>query len=323
MKAFSNKKNKRRYSPRRKFLKSGLVLSAAFISGSTSISSCSGDNSTKSGKKTRLLTQDGNLVEVDESNIHESHKHCIKASLKEERKGIPGRKFVMVIDLAKCRNARKCIEKCQEAHNLPPDQEWMKVYLIKDSQHTEPYWFPKPCFHCDNPPCVKVCPVDATFKRKDGIVLIDNHRCIGCKFCLTGCPYSARIYNWKEPEIPEDIKNQQYSAETSVPAMIGTVSKCDFCPDMCRIGKVPHCVSACPNGAIYYGDLNEDAVSNGNEVVRFSELMSDKGGYRYAEELGTEPCVYYLPPKERIFPVKSGFKNLSEEEKARYKNIIK
>ncbi|NNF22183.1 MAG: 4Fe-4S dicluster domain-containing protein, partial [Saprospiraceae bacterium] len=147
----------------------------------------------------------------------------------------------MVIDLAKCKNARKCIEGCQKGHNLSSEQEWLNVYLMKDHEDAEPYWFPRQCFHCGNPPCVKVCPVGATYKRQDNIVLVDVDRCIGCKFCVVACPYSARIFNWEKP--PEsDLESQDYSPETSEPGQIGTIGKCDFCPDRSREGKLPYCV---------------------------------------------------------------------------------
>ena len=193
---------------------------------------------------------------------------------------------------------------------------------MKDSPDAAPYWFPKTCFHCDNPPCVKVCPVDATFKRTDGLVLIDTDRCIGCKFCMAACPYSTRVFNWAEPDLPEEIKCLDYSPETSVPSKLGTVEKCDFCPDMAREGLLPDCVTSCPNGVFYFGDQNEDVVSNGDETVRFSELIRDRGGYRFAEELGTEPRVWYLPPKDRLFPVERGLEDLPEETKARYEEIL-
>jgi Fe-S-cluster-containing dehydrogenase component len=162
---------------------------------------------------------------------------------------------------------------------------------------------PKICVQCDNPPCVKVCPVGATYKRTDNIVLIDNNRCIGCRFCMAACPYSARVFNWGKPETSEG-DDQEYSPETSVPSKIGTVEKCDFCPDMLRENKLPPCITSCPNGVLYFGDANDDTVTNGEETVRLSELLRDKAGYRYMEDLGTEPNVYYLPPVDRMFPFK-------------------
>lgn len=119
---------------------------------------------------------------------------------------------------------------------------------------------------------------------------------------MVACPYSARTFDWSEPAFPLEIAHQHYSPETSVPAKKGTVSKCDFCPDMVRQGEMPHCVSACPNGVFYFGDENEDAVSNGDETVRLSELLRDRAGYRFLEDLGTKPRVYYLPPVNRLFP---------------------
>jgi molybdopterin-containing oxidoreductase family iron-sulfur binding subunit len=124
---------------------------------------------------------------------------------------------------------------------------------------------------------------------------------------MAACPYSARVFNWGEPKAQKT--DHSYSPETSVPSQIGTVEKCDFCPDMLRQNKVPHCITACPNGALYFGDKNADSVTNGSETVRFSKLLKDKSGYRYLEELGTSPNVYYLPPTDRLFP----FKESNEE----------
>ncbi|MCF8372657.1 MAG: 4Fe-4S dicluster domain-containing protein [Bacteroidales bacterium] len=227
--------------------------------------------------------------------------------------------MVMVIDLSKCRNARECVKGCQKMHYLPEDIEWIKLFLMRDNEDTGPYWFPKPCLHCNNPPCVKVCPVGATFKRSDGIVLIDNDRCIGCKFCMAACPYSSRVFNWKEPKIEPHELDKNYSPENSTPGKVGTVGKCDFCPDMVRQGKLPSCVTSCPNGVFYYGDENLDTVTNGSETLRFKKLLNDRTAYRFMEELGTEPSVYYLPPTNRLFDYKVGFNDISEEEIALYK----
>jgi molybdopterin-containing oxidoreductase family iron-sulfur binding subunit len=228
----------------------------------------------------------------------------------------------MVVDLSRCKNARKCISACQKWHYRPEDKEWLTVKLMKDSEKSPPYWFPKQCFHCDNPPCVKVCPVNATFKRQDGLVLIDNDRCIGCKFCMAACPYSTRVFNWDEPEVPMDIRDLAYSVETGIPAKVGTVEKCDFCPDRAREGLLPPCVEACPNGVFYFGDENEDTVSNGEETVSFTQLIKDRAAYRFQEELGTKPRVYYLPPKDRQFPVERGYENLDSAIKERFKYIM-
>jgi len=241
----------------------------------------------------------------------------------EARRGIPNKKFVMVIDEAKCDGCKKCTEACQAMHHTESDREWIKVFKMQDAKATAPYFFPKPCFHCDNPPCTKVCPVNATFKRQDGIVLIDNERCIGCRMCMAACPYSTRFFNWSEPDPKQaaEIGNIPYSPEQSIPRRMGTVEKCDFCPDMIRQGKMPACVSGCPMDVIYFGDQNEDAVTNASGVtVKLSKLLEDNAGYRHLEELGTEPRVYYLPPKNRKYAVPD-MKAIEKIENKEKKNI--
>jgi len=307
---------------RRRFLKGSITLGAAAIAtgAGTVLGSKTENLPPVKTEKVKVLTTDGKVIEIDKPLDHCKIIPCVSPIGKAARQGIPGRSFVMVIDLARCKNARKCIEGCQKGHNLAPDQEWMKVYLMKDNPESEPYWLPRNCFHCDNPPCVKVCPVGATFKRQDNLVLVDNNLCIGCKFCVVACPYSVRIFNWKTPPA-SDVPHQEYSPEVSLPAQIGTVSKCDFCADRAREGKLPYCAASCPMGAIYYGDKNEDTVFNGSETVRFSEIVRDRAGYRYREELGTKPNVYYLPPVNKMFDYESGLTDLSEEKQKVYDNI--
>ncbi len=244
------------------------------------------------------MTADGKLVQVPASA-----SHAKAPSDPQVRDGAPGRKWVMVIDLAKCDGCRKCTEGCQKMHFTPPDREWIRVFQMQDSKETTPYFFPKPCFHCDNPPCTRVCPVGATFKRRDGIVLIDNERCIGCRFCIAACPYSTRYFNWGRPAKASQTALQAYSPETGYPRRVGTAEKCDFCPDMLEAGTLPGCATSCAMAAIYFGDQLEDAVTNSKgETERLSKLLKDRAGYRYLEELGTEPRVYYLPPKNRMYP---------------------
>jgi Fe-S-cluster-containing dehydrogenase component len=314
-------------NPRRDFLKTtvlSVAATAAVATCGSAACSCKKpvDVSGETGEKVTLLSPDGELVQVDTGHLKYVPKNVV-VSKEEARQGIPGRKFVMVIDLARCKNARKCVKACQKMHHLPEEKEWLQVRYMKDSEDSAPYWFPKTCFHCDNPPCVKVCPVDATFKRQDGLVLIDTDRCIGCKFCMAACPYSTRVFNWAEPELPAEVMCLPYSPETSVPSKVGTVEKCDFCPDMARAGELPDCVKACPNGVFYFGDQNEDVVTNGDETVKFSDIIRDRGGYRFAEELGTEPRVWYLPPRDRLFPVERGMEGLPDKIKDRYENVGK
>jgi molybdopterin-containing oxidoreductase family iron-sulfur binding subunit len=305
---------------RRNFIKLGLATACT-----STICSCLGKSQNKpvynNGETVKLLSPDGKIVEVAKAQITPLPDDEF-INREAARKGIKGRKFVMVIDLAKCKNARKCVTACQKMHHQPEDKEWLQVKLMKDNEQAAPYWFPKTCFHCDNPPCVKVCPVNATFKRDDGLVLIDNERCIGCKFCMAACPYSTRVFNWDEPQQPEEIASCASSPETSVPSKIGTVDKCDFCPDMARKGELPDCVTACPNGVFYFGDENEDTVTNGEETIRFSQLIADRAGYRYMEDLGTKPRVYYLPQRDRIFPVERGLDNLSDPLKEMFKEVF-
>jgi len=291
---------------RRNFIKNIGLIGAGAVTGASALYSghIFEAKKEKSGQSKVLLTQDNKLVEVDSLEIRYLESSPVDKMLEQGREGIPGRRWVLVIDLAKCRNARKCISACQEAHQLRPEQFHLNTLQMQDSPKTAPYNMPKQCQHCDNPPCVAVCPVDATYKRQDGIVLIDNERCIGCRFCMSACPYSARIFNWFDPKDMEKYKDQPYNVELNVPQKKGTVSKCLFSADHLREGKLPYCVSACPNSVYYFGDENEDAVTNGTtkETVQLSKLLKDNAAYQLMPELGTKPRVYYLPPKNRLFP---------------------
>lgn len=319
----SEKANDRNGPSRRKFLQNlGLFGTGALAASAALYSGYHYEKSkNKSGSKIKVLTPDNRLAEVDVDSLTIADKPTLTALQLRGRHGVKGRRWVMVIDLAKCQNARKCVSACQEAHHLRPEQFHINTLQMKDADKTAPYFMPKPCQHCDNPPCVSVCPVDATFKRPDGPVLIDNERCIGCRFCIAACPYSARSFNWFETRDEKDVRENKtvtdptdhttkpakeltYNVELNIPQKKGTITKCLFSSDRIREGVLPYCVSACPNGVYYFGDENEDAVTNGTtkETVRLSKLLSDNGGYRLMEELGTKPRVYYLSPKNRTSP---------------------
>jgi len=318
----SNNKEKKSTS-RRDFLKSGLFIGAAATTGIGLFSSFTTPKKTK-GEKVKVMTSDGNLVEVEVNKLEkpkvpkfDSASLDLDELQKRGREGIAGKKWVMVIDLAKCRNARKCMDACQHAHHLKPEQHHINVLQMQTEENLAPYYMPKPCMHCDNSPCTKVCPVDATFKRQDGIVLIDNERCIGCRFCVAACPYSARVFNWSETIDEKKDNNDTYDIELNVPQKKGTITKCLFSADRLRENKLPYCVSACPNGTYWFGDRNEDAVTNGTtgETVRFSELIEKNSGYTLMPELGTKPSVYYLPAKDRVFDFDEEDKKRLEKER--------
>ncbi len=298
---------------RRKFLKYGAIGGTlAAVAGTIGVLKVLSDKKEPaSGKKVRLLSPEGKIVEVDASYISPE----IPDVPLELRQGAPNKKFVMVIDLAKCRNAGKCKQACSKMHYLPPERSYIKIEKMQDAKTTAPYFMPTPCFHCDDPPCVKVCPVDATFKRTDGIVAIDNARCIGCRFCMAACPYSARVFNWSETQfkLNEEQTKQITPHHACSTHVMGTVEKCDFCPSHSEKGKLPDCVTACPNGVFYFGDELEDIVTNGEETLRLSQLIKDKAGFRYLEHLGTKPRVYYLPPVDRLFPYKDTGETLKQE----------
>jgi Fe-S-cluster-containing dehydrogenase component len=170
----------------------------------------------------------------------------------------------------------------------------MEVFKIGD------HFLPVLCQNCQNAPCAKVCPVGATFYSEDEIILVDQERCIGCRICITACPYERRFFNLFDPPVLEEERNIPYSPDHNIPKRRGVVEKCIWCRHRIKEGRLPACVEACTaagHRALFFGDAAEDVVSNGDETVKLSELLRGRGVYRLKEELGTEPRVYYLPPR--------------------------
>ncbi|MBI4313074.1 MAG: 4Fe-4S dicluster domain-containing protein [Chloroflexi bacterium] len=210
------------------------------------------------------------------------------------------RRWSMIIDLRRCDGCQsqntppKCTTACIEGRFTPEPMEWIEVY-----EHEMPgggtQFLPTPCMQCQNPPCVNVCPVGATWSTPEGHVLIDQRRCIGCRMCMAACPYERRFFTWGQPAIPAQSLFIEYSPEHQQPMKKGVVYKCDFCPEMARAGRLPMCVQGCPQHAIYYGDLEEDLATNGEDVIQFSSFIDQNNAFRYKEDLGTEPRVYYIP----------------------------
>lgn len=202
------------------------------------------------------------------------------------------RQWAMVIDLRRCDGCKKCTDACQAEHELPKNFEWIKVFEITDKQGRS-YFMPRPCMHCENAPCLRVCPVGATFKADDGVILVDQDKCIGCRMCMAACPYGARYFNFGDPPKPAH-PFQHPTPEHPVPQIKGTVGKCMLCVHNTENGKLPACVSACGMQALWIGDLVEDVATNGTDTTRLSELIKANDAFRYKEELGTSPHVWYI-----------------------------
>jgi dimethyl sulfoxide reductase iron-sulfur subunit len=203
------------------------------------------------------------------------------------------RQWGFVIDLRRCDGCKKCTDECQKAHFLPKDHEWIKVYEIVDEDGFKKY-FVRLCMQCENAPCLKVCPVAATYKNSEGVILIDQDRCIGCRLCMAACPYEARYFNYNDPiKPPGPIANPM--PEFPVPQQKGTVGKCILCVHETQVGKLPVCVEACTMDALYIAELNSDVMTNArNETYKFSDYIRKNDAFREKEELNTSPRVWYV-----------------------------
>lgn len=225
--------------------------------------------------------------------MQEELKRALKKPLHERR-------WVMVIDLRKCIGCHACTIGCIAENKLPPGVVYRPVIEeeIGEYPNVRSRFIPRPCMQCDDPPCTPVCPVNATYKRPDGIVEIDYNKCIGCRYCITACPYNARTADFGEnytdntPELQEyeKIPNFEYGKRwdrTKEGSPVGNARKCHFCLHRLNVGMLPMCVTTCVGRATYFGDANDP-----NSLV--SELIAQPNVMRLKEELGTKPKVYYL-----------------------------
>jgi dimethyl sulfoxide reductase iron-sulfur subunit len=200
--------------------------------------------------------------------------------------------WCMVIDLRTCDGCKECTKACQKRHNLRPEQTWINVYEMEDERGGT-FNMPRPCMMCEDPPCLKVCPVAATLRTDEGLVLVDTDTCVGSRACMAACPYEARYFNWEEP-LPAKRMPMPNTPQMPV-AQKGTVGKCVLCADRLPQGELPACVDSCPMGVLYVGDLVTDvAVNSQGSTVVLSEFLHDNDAVRFKEELGTNPRVWYI-----------------------------
>ncbi len=221
------------------------------------------------------------------------------------------RRWVMVIDLRKCVGCSACTIACVAENKLPPGVVYRPV--LEEEIGTYPNvtrrFIPRPCMQCDNPPCTPVCPVHATWKNEDGVVVVNYDQCIGCRYCLTACPYAARTsdfgytYTQGTPEAAglvvgqktaddyERVSNFEYGKpwprEDNHSSPIGNARKCHFCLHRVNNGMLPACVTTCIGRATMFGDANDP-----DSLV--AEMIAKPNVMRLKEEMGTEPRVYYL-----------------------------
>ncbi len=203
------------------------------------------------------------------------------------------RQWGRIIDLRRCDGCKECVKACIKLYHRHDEQTWIRVYETEGEGALEQTGFvPLQCQHCENPPCVKVCPVTATYKDTDGAVLVDQNKCIGCRMCMAACPYHARYFNWGEPPPYDGFANPR--PEWPVPQRRGTVGKCVFCVYRTWHGQLPACVEACPQGVLYMADLVKDLATNGKETVKFSKFIKENDAFRLLEELNTKPRIYFI-----------------------------
>jgi molybdopterin-containing oxidoreductase family iron-sulfur binding subunit len=254
-------------------------------------------------KNYRLMTEDEReaMIQRLESQARSRYGKAVDIDATDASAGAV---FGYAFNLSKCNGSRKCVQACCDENNqdrstniqyirmkqMDNDESGLEHGTSEYDHATPPagkYWLGTQCHQCDNPACVKACPVGATWKEPDGITVVDYDWCIGCRYCQAACPYFARRFNWQEPSIPaKDVNPKQHYLGNRVREK-GVMEKCTFCVQRTRKGENPACVDACPTGARIFGNLMDP-----NSEIRY--VLANKNVFRLKEELGTEPKFWYF-----------------------------
>jgi len=216
----------------------------------------------------------------------------------------PGVQFGYALNLSVCVGCRRCAEACHQEnnHDRATHNSYIRVFELENGtldlakgdatyDHAVPakgkYYMPVQCHHCDNAPCTKVCPVEATWKEQDGIVVVDYNWCIGCRYCEAACPYHARRFNWQKPQIAAQEINPDQGLLSNRVRPQGVMEKCTFCLHRTREGRLPACLEACPTGARVFGNLADP-----DSEIRW--VLANKRVFILKEDLGTKPRFFYF-----------------------------
>jgi len=230
-------------------------------------------------------------------------RYGVRPNLRDVRP-TEGVEFVYALNISRCIGCRRCVHACVAENNQSRSPEIQYIRVIKmprgttdlekgDHHYADPtvpdpdhYYLPVQCHQCANPPCVKVCPVEATWQEPDGIVVIDYDWCIGCRYCEAACPYWARRFNFAEPDLPAEQLNPDMAYLSNRPRPRGVMEKCHFCLHRTREGRMPACLEACPTGARKFGNVL-DPDSEVSQILRTKQILVLK------EDLGTLPRFFY------------------------------
>ena len=208
----------------------------------------------------------------------------------------------MGIDLNKCIGCLYCVRACQAVNNVAEEEMRWNIVFPERTEDGIDFYMNRPCQHCQEAPCTRVCPVGATWVRDDGLVVMDYDRCIGCRYCEVACPYDVRRFNWKKPEA-ENLFQPQWGEPEIERRERGVVEKCTFCVQ--RIDRAlalgltpgvnmevsPACVAACPVGARVFGNVLDPE----SPITKF---LQEHETFRLREDWGTEPKVHYVHPQK-------------------------
>lgn len=239
-----------------------------------------------------------------ETEYSQEYKKEIRVSAAKPLEGV---EFGYGLDISRCIGCRRCVDACVKENNQSRDPQihWITVLKMKkneklyDLENSDRYYKPErvpepgyfympvQCQQCEDPPCVKACPATATWKEKDGIIVIDYNWCIGCRYCMAACPYGARHFNWAKPGIPSQEINPETHYLGNRPRLKGVVEKCTFCIQRSRNGRYPACVEACPVGARKFGNMLDP-----KSEIRY--CLENYRVFRLKDELNTKPRFFYF-----------------------------